>query len=166
MIIFLYYVFFYVFFCLLQFFFGKYLNIDGIFPNFILIAVVYLGLTRGKLSAEVMGFLFGLTWDAFSTDVFGVRAIMFTFIGYFAGILSKKFDKNQVFTQMVVVFLSSVIYWIGFSLIYYVLPEGSGSYTPFVVSLYGSLKIGLTVIISPIVFMMLDFFKSSGRKYL
>ena len=166
MITLLYYAFFYVFFCLLQFFFGKYLNIGGIFPNFILIAVVYLGLTRGKLSAEVMGFLFGLTWDAFSTDVFGVRAVMFTLIGYFAGILSKKFDKNQVFTQMVAVFLSSVIYWIGFSLIYYVLPEGAGSYMPFVVSLYGSLKIGLTVIAAPVIFIALDFFTRSGRKYL
>ncbi len=162
----IYYIIFYALFCWLQFFFGKYLNIDGIFPNFILIAVVYLGLKRGQLPAEVMGFLLGLTWDAFSTDVFGVRAIMFTVIGYFSGMLSSSFDKEQVYTQLVVVFISSIVYWLGFSLIYFIIPEGAGSYTPFVVSLYGSLKIGLTVLIAPIVFAVLNLFTKLGRRYL
>ncbi len=162
----IYYLFFYVFFCLLQFFFGKFLNIDGIFPNFILIAIVYLGLSRGQLSAELMGFLFGITWDAFSTDVFGVRVIMFTVIGYFAGMLSKNFDKDQIFTQIVLVFASNILYWFGFSLLYFVIPEGAGSYTPFVISLYGSLKIGLTVLIAPLVFMFLDGITRIGRRYM
>jgi rod shape-determining protein MreD len=160
-----YYLFFYVVFCLLQFFFGRYLNIDGIFPNFILIAVVYLGLARGKMSAQLMGFLFGLTWDSFSTDVFGVRAIMFTVIGYFCGALNKNFDKEQVFAQIVMVFAASIVYWLGFSLLYFIIPEGAGSYKPFVVSLYGSLKIFLTVIIAPAVFFALDIITRRGRKY-
>jgi len=162
----LYYVFFYILFCLLQFFFGQYLNIDGIFPNFILIAVVYLALTRGQLSAQLMGFILGLTWDAFSTDVFGVRAVMFTVIGYLAGTLSRNFDKDQVFTQFIMVFFASIVYWIGFSLIYFIVPEGAGGYTPFVISTYGSLKIALTVAVAPLVFFALDFTTRMGRRYM
>jgi rod shape-determining protein MreD len=154
-----------MFFCLLQFFFGKYLNIDGIFPNFILIAIVYLGLSEGKMSAQLMGFLLGLTWDAFSTDVFGVRVIMFTVIGYFTGALNKNFDKDQIFAQVILVFAACIVYWLGFSAIYFVIPEGAGSYSPFVVSLYGSLKIGFTVLIAPAVFFFMNAVSRIGKKH-
>jgi len=163
---FIHYLLFYILFCLLQFFFGKYLNIGGIFPNFILIAVVYLGLSKGKMSGQVMGFVFGLTWDAFSTDVFGIRAIMFVILGYCAGSLSKNFDKDQAFAQIVLVFAASIVYWLGFSALYFIVPDGVVSYTPFVVSLYGSLKIAFTVIIAPAVFFILDFAEKRGKKYL
>ena len=160
----IYYIFFYVLFCLLQFFFGRYINIYGVFPNFILISVVYLGLSRGKLAGETMGFFLGLTWDAFSTDVFGVRAIMFTIIGYFAGMMNKSFDKDQIFTQIIVVFFANAIYWAGFSLMYYVIPEGSSSYTPFVITMQGSMKIAVTVVIAPVIFYILNAMTKFGRK--
>ncbi|MCL1972993.1 MAG: rod shape-determining protein MreD [Endomicrobia bacterium] len=162
----LYYIFFYVLFCLLQFFFGRYINVYGIFPNFILIAVVYLGLSRGRLTGETMGFFLGLTWDAFSTDVFGVRAIMFTVIGYFAGMMNKSFDKDQIFTQIIVVFFANVIYWAGFSLLYYIIPEGSSSYTPFVITMQGSIKIAVTVVITPVIFYILNAMTKFGRKHI
>jgi rod shape-determining protein MreD len=149
-----------------QFFFGQYINVYGIFPNFILIAVVYLGLSKGKLSGETMGFFLGLTWDAFSTDVFGVRAIMFAIIGYFAGMMNKSFDKDQIFTQIVVVFLASIIYWAGFSLMYYIIPEGSGGYTPFVITAQTSVKLAATVIVAPIIFYILNTMRKFGRKHM
>jgi rod shape-determining protein MreD len=149
------YLLIYIVFCLLQFSFGKYLNIYSVFPNFILILIVYLGLSKGSMDAQLLGFLFGLTWDVFSTDIFGIRAIMFTFIGYFIGILSKKFDRSRVFTQCAVVLFASVIYWIGFSFAYYVIPE-SGNYTFAFFTLLGIAKIIVTVLIAPAVFYFLD----------
>jgi rod shape-determining protein MreD len=131
-----------------------------------MIAVVYIGLSRGKLSGETMGFLLGITWDAFSTDVFGVRAIMFTLIGYFSGMMNKDFDKDHVFTQIVVVFLANMIYWIGFSLIYYIIPEGSGSYKPFVINMQGSLKIALTVAVAPLIFYILNASTRFARRHI
>jgi rod shape-determining protein MreD len=131
-----------------------------------MIAVVYMGLSRGKLSGEVMGFLLGITWDAFSTDVFGVRAIMFTLIGYFSGMMNKDFDKDHVFTQITAVFLANMIYWIGFSLIYYIIPEGSGSYKPFVITMQGSLKIALTVAIAPLIFYILNSAARFARRHI
>ncbi|MCL2335358.1 MAG: rod shape-determining protein MreD, partial [Endomicrobia bacterium] len=123
-------------------------------------------LTRGQMSAQCMGFILGLTWDAFSTDVFGVRAVMFAVIGYFAGMFIRSFDKDQVFTQVIMVFVSSIVYWLGFSLIYFIVPEGSGNYTPFAVSTYGSLKIALTVLLAPAVFLVLNSVTKFGRKHI
>jgi rod shape-determining protein MreD len=129
--------------------------------------VTYLGLSRGKLNGEVMGFFLGLTWDIFSTDVFGVRVIIFTIIGYLSGSMNKDFDKDNVFTQIVAVFLANIAYWIGFSLIYYIIPEeGSGSYKPFVITAQGSLKIALTVIIAPLIFYILNVAERFGRRHI
>lgn len=152
----IFYLLFFFCFCLLQFFFGQYLSIKSVFPNFILIAIVFLALSRGQMSAQVMGFFFGLVWDVFSTDVFGSRTIMFTAIGYFIGMFSKSFDKDQVSTQVVVVFLANVFYWLGFSFIVMILPEGSGSHAPFVLTLAAILKIIITTLISPAVFFVLN----------
>lgn len=158
------YILFYIFFCLIQFFFGQYLNIDGIFPNFILIAIIYLGLSRGRMSAQCMGFLFGLTWDVFSTDVFGVRTIMFTIIGHMAGGLSKSFDKDQIPTQIVIVLVGNIIYWLGFSLIYLIIPEDFAVYKPFAISLHSTLKVAFTVLIAPVVFFVLNTIIKIGKR--
>jgi len=151
-----FYLLFFICFCLIQFFFGQYLSIKNVFPNFILIAIVFLALSRGQLSALVMGFFFGLVWDVFSTDVVGSRTIMFMAIGYFIGMFSKSFDKDQISTQIVVVFLANVFYWIGFSFIVLIFPEGYGGPAPFVLTLATILKIVLTTLISPVVFFVLN----------
>jgi rod shape-determining protein MreD len=152
----IYYFFLYIVFCLLQFSFGKYINILGIFPNFILIVTVYFGLSKGVISAQLMGFLFGLTWDVFSMDVFGVRAIMFTVIGYFVGMLSRNFNRDRIFTKFIMVFFSSIAYCLGFSFFYYILHD-SGTHNFGFVTVIGSIKIIITVFISPVVFYILDF---------
>jgi rod shape-determining protein MreD len=145
----------YIIFCILQFFFGKYLNICGVFPNLILILIVYLGLTRGVVSAEIMGFLFGLTWDVFSTDVFGMRTVIFTIIGYFTGKINKNFDKDRAPAQIVIGVLTNVAYWFIFSFIYWVIPA-SESGSPSFITIQLMFKILTTVIATPIVFFILD----------
>lgn len=163
----MFYLIFYVFFCLLQFFFGQFLSVSGVFPNFILIAIIYLALSRSQTGAEIMGFIFGLTWDAFSTDIFGARAILFAVIGYCAGLLNKSLDKDQAVTQLLVVFAANMFYWIGFSLIYVIAPAGSGSYTPFEITLAGSLKIIITTLVAPFVFAILNFLtKKRSKRYM
>ncbi|MCA6070980.1 MAG: rod shape-determining protein MreD [Endomicrobium sp.] len=152
-----FYIFLYIVFCLLQFSFGKYLNICGIFPNLILILIVYLGLSKRTINAQILGFLLGLTWDAFSPNIFGVRAIMFASLGYFTGLLSKNFDRDRISTQCVVVLFSNIIYWLGFNFTYYILQNG-GSHTSFAfITLQGTMRLVVTVIIAPAVFYILDF---------
>jgi rod shape-determining protein MreD len=138
-----------------QFFFGRHINVCGIFPNFILIFVVYLGLLKGIINAQLMGFLFGLTWDAFSTDIFGIRTIMFTVIGYLAGRFCRNFDVEKVFTQVVIIFFAAAIYWLGFSLIYFIFPDKGNCVLSFSI-LSVSSKIVITAVFAPIVFYILE----------
>jgi rod shape-determining protein MreD len=149
------YFFLYIAFCTLQFFFGKYFNVFGFFPNFILILIVYLGLTRGVVSAEIIGFLFGITWDVFSTDVFGIRAVMFTIVGYLVGMVKKDFDKDSLSAQFVIVLFVNVVYWFGFSIIYWILPVGEVGHSSFI-TIQSIFKILLTALFTPIVFFLLD----------
>jgi rod shape-determining protein MreD len=140
----------------LQFSFGKHINICGIFPNFILVLVVYLGLSKGTMDAQLIGFLFGLTWDVFSTDISGVRAIMFTIIGHFSGRLSKNFDRDKIYTQFLIVFLASIVYRSGVSFVYYIV-FGSGNYNFTFFTLSSAAKIFITMLVAPAVFCILDY---------
>lgn len=149
------YLLFYVVFCLIQFFLGRYVNVYGIFPNFILILIVYLGLSKGIMNAQLTGFLFGLTWDVFSTDIFGIRAVMFAVIGYFAGRFCGSFDREKTLTQFVIVFFASIVYWAGFSLIYFVV-SGGENYAFSLTILSILVKIIITVLFAPLVFYILD----------
>jgi rod shape-determining protein MreD len=143
----------YIFFCLIQFFFSKYINICGIFPNFILIAIVYFALSKNIVNAQLISFLFGLTWDVLSTDIFGIRIIAFVILGYFVNIFGKNFDKNKTFAQIVIIFFSNIIYSLIFSLFYYILYDNNRNCK---VTLLGIIRIIFTSLIAPLVFCILD----------
>ncbi|MDR3274922.1 MAG: rod shape-determining protein MreD [Endomicrobium sp.] len=151
----IFYIILYIGLCLLQFFFGKYINIYGIFPNFILIVIVYLGLSKGIIDAELTGFLFGLTWDVFSSEVFGVTAVMFTVIGYFAGRIHRNFNREKVFTQFVIVFFASIIYCLGANLFYFIFTDNRNYAVSFIAK-PGFVNIIVTVFAAPVVFYILD----------
>jgi len=161
----LFYIFLYIGLCILQFSFGQFLSIGGVFPNFILIAIVFIALFDGQIPAEILGFILGLTWDVFSTDVFGVRAVLFASLGYFIGMLRNSFERDQMFAQFTVVLLASVAFWVGFSVIITILPEGVSGAAPFEVAFSGILKVVVTVLITPIVFAFLKILLPRRKSY-
>ena len=154
----IYYLLLYVFFSMIQFIFSKYLNFFGIFPNFILIVIVYLGVSKKIIDAQLMGFLFGLTWDVFSTDIFGIRALMFTVIGYLVSKFFGDFDTNRIPVQFVVVFFANVVYWFGFSLIRFII-FGNEVYMASFIDISCYIKIIATVLITPVMFYILGVVK-------
>jgi rod shape-determining protein MreD len=102
-----------------------------------------------------MGFLLGITWDVFSTDIFGMRAVIFTIIGYFTGKINKKFDKDKIQAQIVIVMLTSIAYWFIFSLIYWIIPA-SETGSPSFITAKAMFRILATVVVAPIVFLILN----------
>ena len=96
---------------ILQFVIPKYMpfNIWMIYPNFILMFVVYTALNKGIMKGQLTGFFYGLTWDVLATDIFGVRTLSFTIAGYLAGSFNKKLNKNQPLTQIIVMALGLMI---------------------------------------------------------
>jgi rod shape-determining protein MreD len=137
-----------------QFIFGRYVNVFGIFPNLILIVVVYLGGLGRIIYVELIGFLFGLMWDVFSVDIFGVRALMFTVIGYLVGKFCGDFNFDKIFAQFVVVLFANVVYWFCFELIHFII-IGKVNYMLFFVDVLCCMKIIVTVLATPIVFYVL-----------
>jgi rod shape-determining protein MreD len=107
------------------------------------------------VSAEIAGFLFGLTWDVFSTDIFGMRAVIFTIVGYVVGMMNKHFDKDRLLAKIVIVLLASLVYWFGFSFAYSILPISESSFSSFITA-QAAFKILITVVIAPVMFFILD----------
>lgn len=144
---------------ILQFVIPKYFSIVNIYPNFILIYIVYIGLNKGSLKGELTGFFYGLIWDILSTDIFGIRALTFTLSGYLSGMFNKKLDKNQPLTQLIVMFLSLLVIQFGTTLIYLIVPTET-QYQYFEITYNTWLKIICNLIITPILFKIILFIKN------
>lgn len=101
----------YLIFIILQFVIPKYMPFDIwiIYPNFILMFILYTALNKGIMEGQITGFIYGLTWDVLSTDIFGVRALSFTIVGYLFGFFNKKLNKKQPITQISLIAVGLVI---------------------------------------------------------
>ena len=95
----------------LQFTAAQYVSIRGVAPNAVLLMLIFLALLRGAEAGMMMGFLWGLSWDMYSVDLFGCHAFAFTCIGFVIGMLSRKWDEEKIISQMVLTLLTTIIYW-------------------------------------------------------
>jgi rod shape-determining protein MreD len=89
----------------------------GIAPNFILVLLIFLGLMRGSFAGLIMGFLWGISWDIMSVELFGSHALLFTCLGYLAGFLSHKWNESKIISQIVITGISSVLFWVGMAVV-------------------------------------------------
>lgn len=96
----------------LQFTIAQYMSIRGAAPNVALIMLLIVALLRGAMAGQMLGFFWGLTWDVYSIDLFGCHAFVFTAIGFLAGKLSRKWDESKPSSQIVLVFIASILYWL------------------------------------------------------
>lgn len=144
----------------IQFILPKYvpLNLWLLYPNFILMFVVYLALNKGVMKGQITGFVYGLTWDILSTDIFGVRALSFTIAGYLAGNFNRKFNKNQPLTQIIVMGIGLIVTHFIINVIYIIMPLSDTVYiTTFELSYLVILNILVNLILTPIIFKIFLF---------
>ena len=126
-----------------QFVLGKHLNILGVFPNIVLITIVFLAMSKGRFEACLAGFMF----------IFAMRMLIFTLIGYFVGLASRNFDKNQIYAQVLGVFLANIAYWGGLVAVYYAFAPETNNISSLVFTLRNFLSFVLTILITPFVFL-------------
>lgn len=98
---------------LVQFSWAQYFSFQDLAPNVLLVMLIGMGLMRGPFAGEVMGFAWGLSWDALSIGLFGSHAFMFTLIGYLTGLLSHKWNEGKIFTQMLLTGIASALFLFG-----------------------------------------------------
>lgn len=67
--------------------------------QFLIIAVIYEGLTHGPVVGPLVGFCWGMLSDAASLGLLGERALLFCAVGFIAGSLRRQLDDTKPWTQ-------------------------------------------------------------------
>lgn len=65
-------------------------------PNLLLIVTFSIGFLRGKVAGMLTGLLCGLILDAFGGGVLGYYTLIFIYIGYFNGLLSRILVNDMI----------------------------------------------------------------------
>ncbi len=79
--------------------------------QWILLAVLHFGLTRGPWAGECMGFVWGLLVDASSMGLLGLHAVLYALAGYAAGMFRRQLDSSKIWTQAIFSWMVSVVYF-------------------------------------------------------
>ena len=92
----------------------------NITPDLVLIAIVYISVSEGKIFGSIAGFLAGFTIDLVSGTFLGLTALSYSVAGFAAGAFISDGDKYLTkINFLIVVFLSSMISNFIFYLIYF-----------------------------------------------
>lgn len=92
-------------------------QIASIKPNILLIVVVSLGLMRGRRSGLLIGFWGGLIMDIFFPFRLGMQALIYMWLGYWAGSFYRIYYDDDIKTPMLLAALGDLMYGV----YYYVL---------------------------------------------
>lgn len=125
-----------------------------VYPNFILIYVVYVALNRGAMKGQLTGFFYGLSWDILATDVFGARTLTLTLAGYIAGKFNKNLNKDQIATQVIIMLICLIITHLSLVLLYLLIPDNFAKKSIELNSNF-LLYCLVNIIITPVVFKIL-----------
>lgn len=82
----------------------------NITPDLVLISLVYISVSEGKIFGSITGFLAGLTLDLISGSFLGLMALSYSIAGFVAGGFYTEGDKYlSKINFLIIVFLSSII---------------------------------------------------------
>ncbi len=92
--------------------FARHLRFLKASPEFFLLFLVAFSIHRGAVFGVVFGFFSGLFLDFASLFLVGSQSLIFTTLGYSAGLLSKKLYTNFFQSQIFLVIAVSLLRWI------------------------------------------------------
>jgi rod shape-determining protein MreD len=87
-------------------------------PDFLILLSAYLGLQRGALQGSLWGFVIGIIQDLFNPELFGLNALTKSLLGYGAGIVGSKTERDNTVIMLAVFFLGSIGHDFVYLLIY------------------------------------------------
>lgn len=91
----------------------NYLKIFEVKPNLFIEMCVIIGLFTTPKYGFISGIVSGLLLDIYAGTNIGTSAIMLGLVGLISGIIEKNFTKESRITQMVIIFISTIVYEIG-----------------------------------------------------
>jgi rod shape-determining protein MreD len=86
------------------------INVNGITPNFIIVAVVSFGVLRGRYEGALTGIALGLLQDIFYGQVIGFYTLLYLYIGFFSGYLHRNFYRDSILIPGAIIAISDLIY--------------------------------------------------------
>ena len=97
-----------------QWMLGDIFSIYGLTPSFLVIFIIYIGLTNSQLHAIWLGFFLGFIIDALTgTDMMGITALALSAVGYLSGIFHGRIVRIPVIVQYLL--------YTGFLLVFFIL---------------------------------------------
>lgn len=133
-------------------------------PDIVLICTLYFSLLNGKLYGEISGFISGLFLDFFTGVPFGFNCLYRTFTGYLFGLFSKNIILSGIFIPMLSVGIGTVLKRIFIFLISMLFPN-TNLYVYGFISYEFLFEFGSNIILAPIIFKFLSFFRKTLSIY-
>ena len=97
-----------------QWMLGDIFSIYDLTPSFLVIFIIYIGLTNSQLHAIWLGFFLGFTIDALTaTEMVGLTALALSVVGYLSGIFHGRIVRIPVLVQYLL--------YTGILLVFYIL---------------------------------------------
>lgn len=120
--------------------------------DLVLVAVVSVGLTAGRVTGLLAGTIAGLAQDALSGGILGIAGLSKSLAGFLAGVVGTQFIVAQWLPRLVVFFGATVLDATVFMGLYVVL--GLRQYDRPVASV--SLQAGVNALVGVVVFVLLE----------
>lgn len=86
----------------------------GVFIDFVILAVVYVGLQRGPEFGLLTGAIGGLVQDMFSGGIIGIGGFVKTIVGFCAGVVGKQLIVAGVLPRIVVLLVGTAFSHAGY----------------------------------------------------
>ncbi len=95
---------------LLQTAFFRYLSLNDIVPNLLLIPTMSFGMMRGRKEGMLVGFCSGLLLDLFYGTIIGPYALLYMYLGYINGFFHRVYYMEDILLPMLMVGANDFVY--------------------------------------------------------
>ena len=96
-------------------------SMAGVVPDLMLILVITVSYTRGRIPGMFTGFAAGLITDVCFNDMIGLCALFYLCIGYFAGYSRNIYDERDYTLPLLMIFVGEFVYSFAYYIAYFLL---------------------------------------------
>ncbi len=97
------------------------LSLAGVVPDLLLILVISVSYTRGRVAGMLTGFAAGLLTDVCFNEMVGLCALFYLCIGYIAGYSQKIYDERDYTLPLLMVLAGEFLYSFAYYVAYFLL---------------------------------------------
>ncbi len=97
------------------------ISLAGVVPDLLLILVISVSYTRGRVAGMLTGFAAGLLTDVCFNEMVGLCALFYLCIGYIAGYSQKIYDERDYTLPLLMVLAGEFLYSFSYYVAYFLL---------------------------------------------